>query len=240
MITVKNYSKEIEMKKVVFVSNMWNEMDQLPAWLENVKQFSDGGILIVDSGSTDGSIDYACRNGAIVVVDDIIQREGYSAARMQLRELAKLHFPDAHWTMLLDADERIEPRFQHIFRWIKDYLTDDYDVIAFPRIDWRDEERISAVNDIMVGPDWQARMVRYSSPVKYVRKLHEQIMGHKAIFADLYNPPIDHFHRSAVNKRDIVGKLCAKLHREDKEFGHTYPEHPKEAEYRDRFDKEGL
>jgi glycosyltransferase involved in cell wall biosynthesis len=228
------------MKKCVFVSNMWNEMEQLPGWLANVKLFADGGIVIVDSGSTDGSIDYASRNGAIVVVDDIIQREGYAAARAQLRVLAELHFPDAHWTMLLDADERIEPRFKHTFRWIKDYLTDDYDIVAFPRIDWRDTDRIYAANDVMMHPDWQSRMVRYSSNVMYFRRLHEQITGFKNIFADLYTPPIDHFHRSAVAKRDVVGKLCAKLHMEDIEFGHTYPEHPKEAEYRERYKKEGL
>lgn len=228
------------MKKVVIASNMWNEIDQLPGWLENVKTFADGGILIVDSGSTDGSIDYASRNGAIVVVDDIIQREGYAAARNQLRSLAKLHYPDAHWMMFLDADERIEPRFKHTFRWIKDYLTDEFDVVAFPRIDWRDLDRIYSANDIMVHPDWQARMIRYSSGATYFRKLHEQLSNFNQIFCDLYTPPIDHFHRSAQHKRDVIGKLCAKLHMEDTEYGKTYPEHPKEAEYRERFLKEGL
>jgi hypothetical protein len=92
----------------------------------------------------------------------------------------------------------------------------------------------------MTAPDWQARMVRLSSSARYYRKLHEQLSGFKAIFCDLMTPPIDHFHRSAVHKRDVIGKLCAKLHREDSEFGDTYPEHHKEAHYRELLDKEGL
>lgn len=228
------------MRKIVFCSNMWNEIVQLPSWFECVKKFADGGIVIVDSGSTDGTIEYAKEQGAVVVVDDIIQREGYGNARNQLIDLAKQNFPDAHWMIFLDADERFDDRHKHIFRWIKDYLTDDYDVVAFPRIDWFDLQKEKAANDYMVAPDWQARMVRLSSSARYYRKLHEQLTGFKAIFADLMTPPIDHFHRPAVNKRDVIGKLCAKLHREDTEYGHTVPEHPKEAAYRELYDKEGL
>ncbi len=232
--------KGVKMKRVTFASNMWNEIAQLPDWFENVKHFADGGILIVDSGSTDGTIEYARDQGAIVVVDDIIQRDGYAAARNQLRKLSRENFPDSHWMMYMDADERLDLEKAHIFRWIKDYLLPQYDIIAFPRIDWVDTEKKQAANDIMVNPDWQARMIRVDSAMFFYRRLHEQITNYRGIYANTSTPPINHFHRSAKEKRDVIGKLCAKLHREDTEFGHTYPEHPKEKMYRELYDKEGL
>ena len=229
------------MKKVVIASNMYNEIDKLERWFNCFSQIADGGMLIVDTGSTDGSIEYAREHGALVIVDDIIRREGYGPARNQLRELAKKHFTDAHWMVYFDADETIDEKEFHQFRYLKDYLIDKFDVVAFPRIDWHDEQKTKSENDYRIGPDWQARMSRLECPIKYIRRLHEQVTGHKALYCSLTNPKINHFHRSATqDKRDEIGKLCAKLHMEDKEFGHTVPEHHKEKMYRELYLKEGL
>jgi glycosyltransferase involved in cell wall biosynthesis len=226
---------------VVIASNMFNEIDQLPEWFENFKPMADAGIVIVDSGSTDGTIDYCKSQGAVVIVDDIIRREGYGPARNHLREMARQHFPKAHWLVYFDADERVDEQDWHQFRYLKDYLVEAYDVIAFPRIDWEDKARTKRYNDYRVAPDWQARMTRLDSPLVYIRKLHEQVQRFRAIYAKITNPKINHFHRSAgQEKRDLIGKLCAKLHMEDKEFGHTMPEHPKEAMYREKYIAEGL
>ena len=228
-------------KRLTIASNMWNEIDQLPEWFAFVKEIADGGILIVDSGSTDGSIEYARSQGAHVAVDNIIQKEGYGPARNQLLNLSREIFK-SHWMMFLDADERIVPSEFHYLRFIKEYLHSRFDIVAFPRIDWHDKEMTKAENDYIIAPDWQARMIRLSSSACYVRKLHEQIAGYTGeIYANVNNPKINHLHRSASKeKRDRIGKLCAKLHMEDKEFGHTYPEHPKEAAFRERYLKEGL
>ncbi len=228
------------MKPIVIASNMWNERAQLPEWFDFVGKIADSGILIVDSGSTDGTIEYAESRGAVVVVDDIIQKEGYGPARNHLRTMSRKHFPDAHWMMYLDADERILPEEFHRLRFIKDYLIPNYDVVALPRIDWFDKEMTAAAKDWKIYPDWQARMTRLDSSVRYIRRLHEQVDSFKGIYNDLQSPKIHHFHRSAgKEKRDVIGKLCAKLHRED-EYGSTYPEHPKESFYRELYDKEGL
>jgi len=228
------------MKPIVVMSNMFNEIDQLPTWFEWVKKIADGGILIVDTGSDDGTIEYARAEGAIVLVDDIIRREGYGPARTHLRDMAKHHFPRAHWGVYFDADESINESEFHILRWMADYLSDEFDVIALPRIDWHDRAMTKAENDFRYAPDWQARMTRLYSDIQYIRRLHEQVVTHKKIYTDLQAPKINHFHRSAgQEKRDRIGKLCAFLHEKD-ELGHTYPAHKKEAEYLEKFKKEGF
>lgn len=228
-------------KPLVIASNIYQEIDQLPDWFDNMKPLADGGILIVDSGSTDGSIEYCKKQGAVVIVDDIIRREGYGPARTHLRELSKQHFPKAHWMCYFDADERINPEEYHQMRFLKDNLIPAYDVIALPRIDWIDLERSAMAKDWKIYPDWQARMARLPAPISYARRLHEQVQNFRAIYNHLTNPKINHFHRSAgQEKRDLIGRLCAKLHMEDKDMGHTYGEHHKEAYYREQYLKYGL
>jgi glycosyltransferase involved in cell wall biosynthesis len=227
------------MRKVVIASNFLNEVDQVEAWVENFRPIADGGMLVVDGGSTDGTIELLEKLGVKVIVSNIIQKEGYGPARNNLRFLATNHF-DAEWVAYFDADERINPSEYHRFRFIKDYLIAEYDVIAFPRIDWYDLEKTKAAKDWHVDPDWQARMTLLKSPLNYIRRLHEQLEGFNKMYANLRTPAINHFHRTVPqDKRDYVGKVCAHLHSID-EMGKTYPEHHKEAYYRDLLAKEGL
>jgi len=229
------------MKKLVVASNMKNEIEQVEEWYDFVKEIADG-VLIVDTFSTDGSFEFfKDKPNVEILQSNIIVEQGYGPARNNLRIESKKYFPDAHWCIYLDFDERLDPEEFHQLRFLKDYLIDDYDVIAFPRIDWVDKERTAMAKDWHTNPDWQARMTRLNNPISYVRILHEQITGHKAIYCDLKNPKINHFHRAtSPKKRDSIGKLCSKLHADDIEFGKTYPQHHKEAMYYERYLKEGL
>lgn len=231
-------------KPLVIASNMYNERHQLGEWWENVCELADGGILIVDSGSDDGTIEFFQEKEKVypdfvkLIIDDIIVREGYGPARNHLREMTRQHFPAAHWMLYLDGDERIYDF--HELDFLKEYLRDEFDVVALPRLDWHDKEMTQCENDLYIHSDYQARMTRLFSGVNYVRRLHEQIQGYSKIYAKITNPKINHFHRVAKDKRDFIGKLCAKLHMEDAEYGHTYPMHHKEQHYRDLLEKEGL
>jgi glycosyltransferase involved in cell wall biosynthesis len=228
------------MNNLVITSNQFNEIDEAPEWLEMVKKITNN-IIIVDSGSDDGTIEFYERNNVTIIVDDIIRREGYGPARNHLRELSKRFYPDAKWMIFLDADERINENEFHQLRFIADYLIAEYDVVGFPRIDWHDREMTHAENDWRVSPDWQARMTKLNSKLKYVRKIHEQITDFNKIYTVLTNPKINHLHRpSSQEKRDRVGKLCAKLHKEDAVYGATVPKHHKEDMYYERYLKEGI
>jgi len=232
------------MRKVVITSNMLNEANNyLDEWIDNMKQLTDTGIIVVDGGSIDGTKEVLEINDIIVVTDNIIQREGYGPARNQLRELAKQYFPDAHWECHFDCDERIDPSDFHKFRWLKDYLNECYyDVIGFPRIDWYDRDKIKSANNIRINPDFQARMSRLSCSVRYEKACHEQVVPTKGIYLNVDTcPVIQHFHRSAPKeKRDQVGRLCSFLHRKDDEAGIKYPKHHKEDMYYQKYLEEGL
>jgi glycosyltransferase involved in cell wall biosynthesis len=223
---------------------MLNERPQLDEWYENMCCIADGGILIVDGGSTDGTIEFFEEHksdGPVLIVDRIIQTEGYGPARNHLRLMTRRRFPKAHWMVYFDADERIDPADFFAFRAIKENLVSDFDVVALPRIDWLDKERTAAARDWRVYPDYQARMTRLGSTLSYVRRLHEQVVDFRGMYAELTNPKVNHYHRStSQEKRDFVGKLCSKLHMEDREWGASYPTHPKEEYYRELLEKEGL
>ena len=228
------------MKQLVVASNMYNERPRLERWFSWVEKIADAGIIIVDSGSTDGTIEFCQKKGAIVIVAPIIREQGYGPARNHLRQMSREHFPSAHWCVYFDADEDIDEKEFHILRWTKDYLIPEYDVVAFPRIDWFDYEKTKSANDFRYAPDWQARMTRLNSPIRYVRKLHEQVTQYKAIYTNLMTPKINHYHRAVQDKRDDIGKLCSFLHSKDIEHGHTYPKHPKEDFYFKKYQEEGL
>jgi len=219
---------------------MQDEMPEIVEWMGMANQIADG-VIIVDSGSTDGTPDIAAELGAIIIHDKRIQTEGYGPARNYLMDMARFHFPEAEFMMFLDADERIVPADFHNLRCIKDYLSDSFDGIGFPRIDWHDREMTHAENDFHTAPDWQCRMIRLSSNARYTRKLHEQLSGIKQIYTNLNLPKINHFHRCAApGKRDQVGVLCSKLASEEREAGGILPKHHKEDMYFEMYKKNGL
>jgi glycosyltransferase involved in cell wall biosynthesis len=233
------------MRPLVVASNVFNEIDQVEcedSWYDNVCKIADGGILVVDTGSTDGTKEFfESKDNVVFITNDIIVREGYGPARNYLREKSFEHFPGCHWVLYLDFDERIMEEDFHTLRFLKEYLDPEWDVIALPRLNRLNKDTLDTKVDFHIHPDYQARMTRIASGLKYVRKLHEQIVGYNKIYAQLTNPKIHHFHRSTdQKKRDRIGKLCAKLHMEDVEHGGSYPEHHKEAYYRELLEKEGL
>ena len=56
-------------KLIVIVSNMFNERHQIDAWMQMAKTIAGDRIIIVDTGSTDGTIWRARQLGAMVIVD---------------------------------------------------------------------------------------------------------------------------------------------------------------------------
>ena len=227
------------MKPITLCSNMLNEEADIKEWMEMANSMPIDGIIIVDGGSSDRTGEIAKEMGAIVIIDNTIQREGYGNSRNQLIDLTKEYFPGSEYMLFLDADERILKEDFHWLRVIKDSLVSEFNAVAFPRLDFHNREMTKCENDIHVNPDPQCRMVRVNSNARYVRRLHEQIKDAN-IYFNINNPKICHFHRCAPEaRRRHVSKICAYLHNKD-EMKDTYPVHPKEAAAFELYRKEGL
>ena len=80
----------------------YNEQANLPACLESLKGL-DCEILLVDSGSTDATIEIARRAGATVFTHPF---ENYAAQRNWAQKNLPFH---TNWVLHLDADERLTP-----------------------------------------------------------------------------------------------------------------------------------
>ena len=77
----------------------YNEEENLPGCLESLAWTDD--VLVVDSGSTDATVDVARRFGARVVLHPY-----ESAGRQKNWALPQVRHP---WVLILDADERVTP-----------------------------------------------------------------------------------------------------------------------------------
>ncbi len=77
-----------------------NEADRIDDCLKSVCGWADQ-VVVLDSGSTDGTVEIARRNGATVHQTDW---PGFSAQRNRALGLV-----DGEWVMSIDADERLTP-----------------------------------------------------------------------------------------------------------------------------------
>lgn len=87
-------------KLLTIVVPVKNEEKNLPSCLENIKPFKN--VIIVDSGSTDRTLDIAAEYGR-----EIVQFEWNGQFPKKRNWLLRNYKFDTPWVMFLDADERI-------------------------------------------------------------------------------------------------------------------------------------
>jgi glycosyltransferase involved in cell wall biosynthesis len=115
-----------------------------------------GRMLVLDTGSTDGTPELARACGAEVHFFDWI--DDFSAARNRALELA-----DAHWSLFLDADEWIDP--ESSFQWPTKTSQAQLGLIRMMNIDQ------SSGMDLPVS-SWLPRLLPRG--VRYEGRIHEQ------------------------------------------------------------------
>lgn len=95
-----------------------NERHNLPDCIDSVADLADE-LLLADSGSTDGTIEYARSRGCRV-----IRREYVHAGDFKNWAIPQCSH---EWVLLLDADERLTPRLVAEIREVLDAADDRYD-----------------------------------------------------------------------------------------------------------------
>lgn len=128
-----------------------NEGDRLKLCIASVA-LTDGHVVYVDSGSTDGSADWARQQGVSVV--DLDLSKPFTAARARnegFKRLLQLA-PDVPWVQFVDADCELLPG------WLdaaQSFLTAHADVAALcGRLRERHPER--SVYNLLCDMEWQA------------------------------------------------------------------------------------
>lgn len=136
----------------------YNEREYLEGMLEQVTNYVDE-IILVDSYSTDGSIELAESYSA-----KIIQKEFTSSFANIRNEVVNNCTSD--YILVLDADERLEdPDILNML----EYTVDGY---IFPRKNYIDGNFID-----WAYPDYHPIIFRNNSNIKYKGNVHEQLCG---------------------------------------------------------------
>lgn len=163
-----------------------NEVHHISACVASLRKFLSH-VVVLDSGSTDGTVEMARLCGAAVIHHPFAN---YGAQRQ-----AALDLIDGEWILFVDADERIPPALGEEIR-------------ALCRQGARDDAlggaRIPRVNHIVTGPvqwggfspDFQLRLLRRSQASYAVDDLVHETAAVKGAIQDLETPLIHYNYHS--------------------------------------------
>lgn len=145
-----------------------NEEKHLPRALESVK-FADE-IVIIDSGSTDGTLEIAR-----AFTDKVIQRgwPGYGAQKN-----AALENCSREWVLSLDADEELTSALATQIQQVVRGGTGGFDLYAFPRLSLFVDKWMRHGGWY---PDRQTRLLRSGAGRFAERKVHECIVSDRPV-----------------------------------------------------------
>jgi glycosyltransferase involved in cell wall biosynthesis len=156
-----------------------NEAEALPYMIDSVQDYVSE-IIIVDTGSTDNTIEVAKR------FTNRIYQVGFTDFG-KIRTLTS-HLASQDWVLMLDADERLSNP-EHLDDLVRQSMTAAY---AFPRRRWLDLQMVNQT-EVEAYPDWQVRLYRNIKSFTWKRELHEYFDG-TAVFNYKDGPIIEHFH----------------------------------------------
>lgn len=159
-----------------------NEARFLPGCLESVRDWADE-IVVLDTGSTDGTMDLARRMGARVFSD--VWQNDFSLARN-----AAISRATGDWILALDADERLDYiNGSRLRRLLGD---------APPDCDAYQLRIVSAADRIDSGVElvhFYPRVFRRHPAIRYKGALHEQVMrGDVALGPLAPRVPVNIYH----------------------------------------------
>ncbi len=139
-----------------------NEEEDLPRWLECMQNLADE-IIVVDTGSTDRTVEIAQAAGAKVVHFDWI--DDFSAAKNFAIDQTQ-----GEWVLFLDADEYILPEdYAGVKAAIEHYEQDGSVIGLFS--DWINVDKTK--NNAYISKGYQIRVFRKMPELRYEHMIHE-------------------------------------------------------------------
>jgi len=181
-----------------------NEIRTLENMIRSVMPIA-GEIIIVDTGSTDGT-----KEIARTLATRYLEKEMTDFGDIRNYTLEQATFP---WILMLDADETILPH--DLNRLIELTAIEEHDIWYLPRHQWDNLEMHpnSPRTEEMereTYPDYQGRLIKNTGNIYFFGKVHEQAGGYisRGIPEDLDNAPhIQHFAAAYRSKEEEQAKL---------------------------------
>lgn len=190
------------MSKLSLVVVAQNEERTIGKVLEAARPIADE-ILLIDSGSTDRTMEIAAACGAKVIHQDWL---GYAAQKNFAMKMAT-----GDWILSLDADEIMTP---HLVAEIKEVLSDpssaEYDGFKIPRLLYIGDQPVWHGG---FYPDAQLRLIRRGSGEFNARLVHEAIKV-KGKTKNLANH-MDHYSYVSVEQFEAAMEKYARLHAQE-------------------------
>lgn len=153
---------------------MKNEISHVEAWLNNVRVFAQE-IIVVDTGSTDGTNEFLAKQSDVKVFHYEWQHDFAQAKNMALQKVT------GDWLVFTDADEcYYHPK--NIIEYLRqlDKQSADMDVIFCP-IDNIDADN----NNEIINSDVVPRIIRNHVGIKYIGAVHEQLTKGREPWQDI-------------------------------------------------------
>ena len=166
-----------------------NEEGHLPACLGCVADLVDE-IIVVDTGSTDATLDVARQCGAHV--HEFSWCDDFAAARNQ-----SLRHATGEWIFWLDADDRIDEANRHRLRTLFANLPNENVAYLMRMLHWmRCPGRTSAVD--------HAKLFRNLPQIRWEYRVHEQILPAVARLGGKIQPADVVIHHLGYQDADVV------------------------------------
>ena len=187
--------------KISIITIARDEEQMIADCLKSARQLADE-LILLDTGSTDKTIEIAKKHGAKIILAENKERDFAVWHNQGLKEAS------GEWLFKLDADERITPELKEEIQ--KVVKNGQFNAYAVPR------QNILLGKPMRFGgwyPDYQIRLFKKDKLVKWEGKLHERPVF-KGELGYLKKPMIHITHRdlsSMVKKTNDWTEIEARL-----------------------------
>lgn len=171
----------IKMNKITAIILTYNEVETIEGAIGSIIDCCNE-ILIIDSGSDDGTLDIVKKYSSVKVINN--KFKNFSEQRN-----FGIQHADSPWILFIDADEEIDNNLKNILK--NSNLEAGY-AYKFKRKNkiWGDW----LVDGI--GKDFQIRLFENNNKIRYIREVHEVLVGYENCL--LLNGEILHYQKSDI------------------------------------------